>query len=518
MHLDPARYLPVWREKPAGSFALRKDASEAGIKLQAVMTIARIIVAIRHGALAAASALGLLSAAGAQQPPGLPAYGLPEIVAAALKQANVPAAAVGITVIPLSGTGVSLAVNEGQPMNPASTMKLVTTLAGLELLGPQYQWRTEALAIAWPKAGVLEGDLWLRGSGDPRLVIEELWLLVQRIRGAGVREIRGDLVLDRAAFESMPHDPAAFDGEALRPYNAGPDALLLNYKAVSFHFVPEPETKRVRVYALPALAGMTVPSLVRGLEGPCNDWRGRLGGDFGDPMRPQFRGGFPISCGDRVWHVNLLTPLQYANAVFRTLWESSGGAWRGRAREAVTPPEARRLALHESRPLAEVIRDINKFSNNVMARQLFLTLGAEITREPASMERAQRAVGDWLAAKGIDRRDFVLDNGAGLSRTERLTAGGLARLLAGAFASPLMPEYVSSLPLVGVDGTMRKRVGAAGSAHIKTGLLVDTRAVAGYVLSAGGRRYAVVAFVNHPNANAAQPALDALLNWVYLNG
>jgi D-alanyl-D-alanine carboxypeptidase/D-alanyl-D-alanine-endopeptidase (penicillin-binding protein 4) len=460
----------------------------------------------------------LLLDATAQVPRPIPGSDLPESVLTALKAAGVPAAAAGVTVIPLSGTGLSLAFNESQPMNPASTMKLVTTLAGLELLGPQYQWRTEALATAWPRAGVLEGDLWLRGTGDPQLVIEDLWLLVQRIRGAGVREIRGDLVLDRTAFESMPHDPAAFDGEALRPYNAGPDALLLNYKAVSFHFVPEPETKQVRVYALPALAGMMVPSLVRGLEGPCNDWRGRLGGDFGDPMRPQFRGGFPISCGDRVWHVNLLAPLQYANAVFRNLWESSGGVWRGRVREAATPPEARRLALHESKPLAEVIRDINKYSNNVMARQLFLTLGAEITRQPASMERAQRAIGDWLASKGFDRREFVLENGAGLSRTERLTAGGLARLLASAFASPLMPEYVSSLPLVGVDGTMRKRVGAAGSAHIKTGLLADTRAIAGYVLAAGGRRYAVAAFINHPNAGAAQPALDSLLNWIYVNG
>jgi D-alanyl-D-alanine carboxypeptidase/D-alanyl-D-alanine-endopeptidase (penicillin-binding protein 4) len=478
----------------------------------------RSLLANRLAFAAAIAALFLASTAGAQPRPAVQVDTLPDAVASALKQAAVPSAAVGISVVPLSGAGVGLAINEGQPMNPASTMKLVTTLAGLELLGPQYQWRTEALATAPLKGGVLEGDLWLRGSGDPRLVIEELWLLVQRIRGAGVREIRGDLVLDRTMFEAMPHDPGAFDGEALRPYNAGPDALLLNYKAVSFHFVPDPESRQVRVYALPALAGMNVPAQVRALEGPCNDWRGRLGGDFADPMRPQFRGGFPLSCGDRVWHVNLLTPEQYAAAVFRALWESSGGSWRGRVRDGLTPPEARRLAVHESRPLAEVIRDINKHSNNVMARQLFLTIGAEITRQPASIERARRAVGDWLAAKGIDRHDFVLDNGAGLSRSERLSSGALVRLLATAFASPLMPEYVSSLPLVGVDGTMRKRVGAAGSAHIKTGLLADARAIGGYVLAISGRRYAVVAFVHHPNAGAAQPALDALLNWVYVNG
>jgi D-alanyl-D-alanine carboxypeptidase/D-alanyl-D-alanine-endopeptidase (penicillin-binding protein 4) len=458
----------------------------------------------------------LLSAPGHAQSTVPPV--LPENVAAELRAARVPLNAIAISLVPLSGSGMTMAINENQPMNPASTMKLATTLAGLELLGPQYVWRTEVLATAPLKQGVLDGDLWLRGSGDPRLVIEDLWLLVQRVRGNGVREIRGDLVLDRSAFDAIAHDPAAFDGEALRPYNAGPDALLLNYKAVSFHFVPDIETRQVRVFALPALAGMTVPATVKAVEGPCNDWRARIGGDFADPMRPRFGGVFPLSCGDRVWHVNLLTPVQYAQGLFRQLWEASGGTWRGRARDGAVPADARRLALHESRPLAEVIRDINKFSNNVMARQLFLTIGAETSRQPANMERAQRAVGDWLVSRGLDRREFVLENGAGLSRVERMTSAGLARLLVTAFESPLMPELMSSLPIVGVDGTMRKRLGAVGSAHIKTGLLADTRAIAGYVLASSGRRYAVVAFVNHPNAGAAQGALDALLNWIYVQG
>jgi D-alanyl-D-alanine carboxypeptidase/D-alanyl-D-alanine-endopeptidase (penicillin-binding protein 4) len=447
-----------------------------------------------------------------------PAAALPDSVVNALKGANVPIAAIGVSVLPVTGQGPMLAVNEATPMNPASTMKLVTTLSGLELLGPQYSWRTDALAVAPLVNGTLEGDLFLRGSGDPRFVVEHFWLLVQRLRGVGVREIRGDLVLDRGAFDAVAHDPGAFDGESLRPYNAGPDALLLNYKSVSFHFVPDAEARQVRVYAIPQLAGMTVPTTVRAIEGSCNDWRARLGGDFSDPMRPQFRGGFPLSCGDRVWHVSLFSHTQYADALFRSLWSTSGGAWRGRARDGVVPADARRLAQHESESLAEVIRDINKFSNNVMARQLFLTVGSEVSKMPANIERSQRVIGDWLVSKGLHRREFVLENGAGLSRIERLTAAGLARLLLAAYAGPLMPEFVSSLPLVGVDGTMRKRAAAAGSAHIKTGLLADTRAVAGYVLAVSGRRYVVVAFVNHPNAGATQGALDELLNWVYLNG
>jgi len=468
--------------------------------------------------LAVTALLTLASSFGVSAQPAQ-ALPLPDAVESALRAANVPPSAVGITVVPLSGSGLTLTANENQQMNPASTMKLVTTLAGLELLGPQYQWRTDLLSAAPLRNGVLEGDLWLRGSGDPQLVIEDLWLLVQRLRGAGVREIRGNLMLDRSAFEAAQHDPGAFDGEALRPYNAGPDALLLNYKAVSFHFTADPENRQARVYALPALAGMVTPATVRGSDGACNDWRARLGGDFTDPLRPTFRGAYPLSCGDKVWHVSVLDTGQYAEALFRSLWDSSGGVWRGRVREgSAVPPDAKRLAQHESKPLAEVIRDINKYSNNVMARQLFLTLGTETSRKPANKERAQRAVSDWLVGKGLDRREFVLENGAGLSRVERLTTAGLTRLLQSAFASPLMPEFVSSLPIVGIDGTMRRRSAAAGSAHIKTGLLADTRAIAGYVLAASGRRYAVVAFINHPNAGGGQAALDALLNWVYVQG
>ena len=452
-----------------------------------------------------------------------PPRAIPEPFALALRQANVPLSAVGMVIQPVGpGAGApglpSMSLNESVPMNPASTMKLVTTYAALNLLGPAYTWRTEAFAAGPLRRDVLDGDLALRGSGDPKLVVEHLWLLAHRIRGFGVREIRGDVLLDKSAFAVTPSDPAAFDGEGLRPYNAGPDALLLNYKSVTFGFVPDPETKSARVVVTPPLAGMQAPPNVRAVDGPCGDWRGRLQGDFANPMAPVFRGAYPLACGERVWHVSVLDHTQYFGAVFRAIWESSGGTWAGRVREAPVPPEARRIALHESEPLAAQIRDINKFSNNVMTRQLFLTLGAESARQPGTPERAMRAVRQWLANRALDMPELVIENGAGLSRIERVAPANLARLLAHAFASPLMPEFVSSLPLVGVDGTMKNRSGAAGNAHIKTGLLADVRAIAGYVHAVSGRRYVVVSIINHPNARDAQPAHDALLEWVFRNG
>jgi D-alanyl-D-alanine carboxypeptidase/D-alanyl-D-alanine-endopeptidase (penicillin-binding protein 4) len=488
-------------------------------------------------ALLAALAFQLVAAAPAraQDPLAAPPRSLPEPYMAALRAANVPPSAVGMVVQPVGPAAGSpglpglpaMSLNESTPMNPASTMKLVTTWAALNLLGPAYTWRTEAFAAGSLRRDVLDGDLALRGSGDPKLVIEHLWLLAHRIRGYGVREIRGDVLLDKSAFTVANGDPGAFDGEGLRPYNAGPDALLLNYKSVTFGFVPDAETKTARVIVTPALAGLSVPPLVRATDGPCGDWRGRLQGDFANPMAPQFRGAYPLACGERVWHVSVLDHTQYFGAVFRALWEGSGGVWTGKVREAPVPPEARRIAMHESDPLADLIRDINKFSNNVMARQLFLTIGAEAARapvnagqppQPANTERAARAVRAWLANRNLDMPELVLENGSGLSRVERIAPGNLAKLLAHAFASPLMPEFMSSLPLSGVDGTMKNRSGAAGNAHIKTGLLADVRAIAGYVHALSGRRYVVVSIINHPNARDAQAAQDALLEWVFRNG
>jgi D-alanyl-D-alanine carboxypeptidase/D-alanyl-D-alanine-endopeptidase (penicillin-binding protein 4) len=421
-------------------------------------------------------------------------------------------------VLPLSPGGLTIEVNGTQPMNPASTMKLVTTYAALNLLGPAHTWRTEAFASGALRRDVLEGSLVIRGGGDPKLVIESLWLLVQRIRSYGIREIRGDVVLDRSAFDKVAHDPAEFDGERLRPYNAGPDALLLNFNAVAIGFVPDAEARSARVVALPALAGIKLPASVRAADGPCGDWRGKLQADFSDPMAPVFRGAYPLACGERLWHLSALDHTRYFAAAFASLWQGAGGAWSGKVRDGAVPADARRIALHESAPLAEVIRDINKFSNNVMARQLFLAMGTDAGRQPASAARAESAIRQWLDDSGLSMPELVLDNGSGLSRTARISALGLARLLQHAFDSPLMPELMASLPLVGVDGTMRRRNGAAGSAHIKTGLLADVRAVAGYVRAASGRRYAVAAIVNHANAGGGQAAHDALLQWLYANG
>ncbi len=436
----------------------------------------------------------------------------PATVTRALQAAGIPLDAVGIVVQGVEAPRPRLTWNAQRPLNPASLMKLVTTGAALARLGASFTFRTEVFADAPPDAaGIIAGNLYLRGSGDPKFTFERLWLLLRELRARGIEEIRGELVLDRSAFGAIEHDPAAFDGKPQRPYNVGPDALLFNFAALTLALIPE--NGSVRLIVEPPLAGLSVANRLRVIDGqPCPaQWREQLVANL-TADKLTLSGDYPRACGEKRWHLAGLPNSQLLAGVFTRLWAELGGKFSGRWREGLTPTEAIPLAASESPPLAELVRDINKFSNNVMARQLYLTLGAGNTAQ------AEKAIREWLAAKGLDFPELVLDNGAGLSRTARISAGNLARLLATLWKSPTMPELIASLPIVGNDGTTQRHYNGAafaGQAHLKTGTLEGVRGLAGYLLDRQGRRQIVVFIVNHPNAAQAQPAFDALLEWLW---
>jgi serine-type D-Ala-D-Ala carboxypeptidase/endopeptidase (penicillin-binding protein 4) len=436
------------------------------------------------------------------------AASLPEAVTRALRQANVPPSSVSIVAQELGARRPSLGLNASTPRNPASVMKLVTTYAALELLGPAYRWKTEAYGDG--------EDLVLRGTGDPKLSYESFWLLLRNLRARGLREVH-DVVLDRSHFTAVALPP--IDNELFRPYNVVPDALLVNFKSLRFVFLPEND--RVRVLVEPPLPGLEVLNSLRLAQGACPEgraFRDLTQAEFQSrPPRAAFTGLYPLSCAEKELLVALHHPEDYVAGMMRVLWTELGGSWRGGMREGLVRANAKLLYMHESEPLGEVVRDINKFSNNVMARQLYLTIAAELGGAPAQPEAAARAIAQWLTFKGIKAPELMLENGSGLSRLERASAATLMALLQAAWKSPVMPEFVASLPVAAADGTMRKRMHGepvAGNAHIKTGLLADARAMAGYVLDRNGRRHAVVMIANHPNAPQAEAAFDALLAWV----
>lgn len=449
------------------------------------------------------------------------AVALPSEVRDTLRQAGIPLSSIAIEVREANARRPLISINAQQAMNPASTMKLLTTYAGLDLLGPAYTWKTEAWLDGELKDGVLQGDLILKGYGDPKFTIEQFWLWLRELRARGLREIRGDLVLDRSFFELPPHDPAAFDNDPVRAYNVGPDALLLNFNTLNLRYLPD--GIGIKVISEPPLEGIKLdnqlipqPAVIPS-KGGCDNW------DDSVIVQPNgdsviLQGGYPGACGEREQNLSLMPHTRYVEAVFRALWQELGGTLRGKMREGVLGSNARLYSTHRSEPLSLVIRDINKFSNNVMARQLFLTLGApQDALGKASLPRSIQTTHDWLQKQQLDFPELVLENGAGLSRTERISTHSMASLLQSAANHPLSAELQASLPILGVDGSVKKRLKdspAASHAHLKTGTLEGVKTIAGYVRSNNGKKWIVVFFINHMNAKHGQPAQDALIEWV----
>ena len=571
----------------------------------------------------AAGALVAVTLAPASAQPGrpLPDKPLPAAVAEALRHAQLPADALAAVVLPVGPVGPGAlhgpigprwARQADRAMQPASTFKLVTSIVALDRLGPNVRGFTELLSAAKQQGDVLAGDLVLRGGADPELGLPQLWALLAELRWQGIREIAGDIVLDRTLFRAAPPDAAPFDGWPEFAYNQAPDALQLNANLMGLEISSEDPAQPAGVLAraLPPLPGVEIDaSALRLSERPCRDWAE----DWISPpllaepalgrLRIRLRGSFPKACSQRTG-LALIDRNSLAERHLRWLWQSLGGEWHGQVREATqpligplkpppagtalaalsaaapaalppssaaagrdsssvaaatdanasvantaantaaslpppgwinpgvawagtpgaTPPGLRLLARRLARPWGEVLRLTNKQSDNPNARLLYLSLGlAAMADEPSTSTRelAARAVRAWLAEHQIPSAGLVQDNGSGLSRSERISPRQLAMMLQAAYAGRWAPELLMSLPVAGVDGSMRKRLKtspAAGWARLKTGSINGVVALAGYVPDPQGRWWALAAMLNHEQAAAGRPALDALVDWVARGG
>ncbi len=470
---------------------------------------------IRRLALAAGLAALVIPAAHAELPRG---------VGRAFLDNGIPLNRVAIVVQEIGKPRPLFSLAPDRPMNPASVMKLVTTFTALELLGRDYRWKTEAFLGGRLVNGTLHGDLVLKGYGDPKITVEQWQAFMAALRSAGLDRIDGDLALDRSYFAVPEYDPGRFDHEPLKPYNVGPDALLVNFKSVRFVFTPDPAGSAVQVVPEPPLSDVALGPAPSPSPADCGDWRSAVGARFVNDATHadiSFSGRYPVGCGEREWWIALLDHPHYVHGIFTALFRQAGGEFSGGLKEARMPPGAKPFATLESPPLYDIVRDVNKLSNNVMARQIFLTLGANAGALPATPAKAADTVRRFLAARKLAVPGLVLENGSGLSRNERISAIGLARLLLAADASDVRDEFASSLAVAAMDGTLERRFqngAVAGQALLKTGSLEGVRALAGYVIDAQGRRFVVVAIINHPNAARGAAALDHLVQWVYENG
>lgn len=446
---------------------------------------------------------------------------LPARVSQALKASKIEESALSVVMLPLNSPSAATFVNADISVNPASTMKLITTYAALELLGPTHQWKTEFHGDGPLENGTLKGNLYFKGGGDPKLNMEKLWLLLRDLRANGVRTVSGDLVLDRSHFV-QPALPVFDDdgGDKNKPFLVGPDSLLVNLKAL--RFIARNDGGKVNITVEPPIASVRVDNRVQSLPaGKCPGWPDVRYNPVtnADGVTVVVTGKLNAGCHSQTY-LSLLDHPSYAAGAVRAIWKELGGEILGADRVAQVPKDSRLLARAYSPDLVEIIRDINKYSNNTMARQLFLSLGAQFRNEADGddAKAAQRVIRQWLAKKGLISPHLVMENGSGLSRAERVSARELASLLQAAWQSPYAAEFISSMPLAAMDGTMRKRLrntGVAGKAHIKTGTLNTVRAIAGYSRDNNGDVWAVVAILNHPRPWGASAILDQVLVSLY---
>lgn len=463
---------------------------------------------------------------------------LPDSIGRTASALGIPTDAISIWVADLGADEALLALHAHRPRNPASTMKLVTTFAALQGLGPAYRWRTEVYALGPVRDGRLDGDLLLRGTGDPYLVEEEFWKLVRDLRRSGLQHIDGKLIFDTTHFLLPPESAGEFDGRPDRVYNLIPHPLLVNFNAFQFEF--EPIGSQVGVRVSPTLYNLEVHNRLGLVQRPCAGFQRGVAlhvldrDHDGYRNRVSLEGRFPDACPRYALTRTALRPESYAYGLFRQFWEQQGGTLAGGWRHGELPapmrlqpllvadappnPPAMLQHVHYSRPLGDLIRLANKYSNNVMTRHLYLALGAERHGAPATPDKAQSAMLEVLQGFGLETRDMVIDNAAGLSRTSRLTAYQLSALLEAAWDAPFMPEFVSSLALGGMDGTLRRRFADFddGSVlHLKSGSLDDVSALAGYLQLPTGERRIMVVMVNHVDAHrgTGEEIHEAVLRW-----
>jgi len=449
---------------------------------------------------------------------------LPASVRKVLKRHKLPPGSLSVYVQDVSESAPLLTVNAQVPRNPASVMKLVTTLVSLQDLGPGYRFRTQVYADGpVDKKGRLKGNLYLKGEGDPAMTTEAFWRLLEDLRNTGLRRISGDLIIDNSYFDVDPPARGSFDRRPYRAYNVEPQATLVNFHATAFKLYPDPANKRVRVLADPPMASLKITNAIKLVKNSCRRRHRKINLQVirtGPRPEVRFSGTYPVRCRPLEMLRAVADPTPYIFGVFKSLWQRSGGSIQGRGHDGVVPEQARLLYTTHSRPLAEIIRTINKFSNNVMSRNLLLSLGARAFEPPGTLEKGRRAVQDWMLAHQIGANALQVENGAGLSRVARISALSLARLLLVGWDSEFMPEFAASLPLAAIDGTLRKRFRQSdleGHTHMKTGLLNGARAIAGYLQTRSGRRLVVVALQNYPGVqNGGGTAVqDALLNWLF---
>lgn len=443
---------------------------------------------------------------------------LPDAIATILRTSPIRGARAGVIVSDLETGEVVYGKNADELLNPASNIKILTTAAALARLGPDFRYPTEVFFGGPLEKGVLKGNLYLRGKGDPSLSTERLYRIVRQLRHLGLQEVQGNLVADDTYFDAQYEGPGWDQDDSDRPYMAGAGALSLNLNAIEIQVFPgETVGEKARVVVEPASDYLVVDNqaVTTGRRS-----RSRIVASS-DPQenrqRIAVRGRIALGRDRVVTYRRISHPPLFTAHTFRQLLSEQGIAVKGRVLLGETPSRLTPVHTDWSEPLPLLVHRLNKWSQNHMSEMLLKTLGAETFGAPGTWAKGVAAVETFLAEEvGIPRGSLVLRNGSGLNDTNRASARQILEVLEWAWKdSKIAPELLASLPIAGIDGTTRNRlVGTLGEGRVraKTGTLQNVTALSGYATAPNGRNYAFSIIVNdYPGRlSTVLPGVDAI--------
>lgn len=431
----------------------------------------------------------------------------------------------GISVVELPSGKQVYERNGSLPLMPASVEKLITTAAALHYLGPDYRFETEILHTGFRKGGNINGDLVIRGKGDPDLTPEKIWLIAERIKRMGVDEVTGALVVDGSFFDLRVTAPSWSNSHSQRAYDARLGALSVSFNTVAVHIHPGGKN------GAPVIAGLfpgspylelvnkakTASKGRRGVHARRSIKNGKIVITVTGTMRPGSKG--------KTIYLNVHDPLKYAAATFKEFFRRSGVVIKGGVETAPKAGAATSLIYtHKSDPLAVIVRKLNKFSNNFVAEQIAKTIAAEKMGEPGSHEKALKLFTRFMVDSGIDMSGLVLADASGLSRRNRISAEAVTSLLTVMNQRfDIGPDFLAALGIMGVDGSVKKRMNfspAQSKARAKTGSLSGVSALAGYVAAQRGGLFAFAILFNNNKCyyKDADKIEDEIVTLIYKYG
>ena len=406
----------------------------------------------------------------------------------------------GIKIHSLERDETLYSVHSGRPFVPASNVKLLTTAVALKRLGPDYRFKTRLYADKQIDKEVLKGDIYIKGFGDPNLVTEQMWLLVNELKSLPLREIRGDIIADDSFFDDNLRIKTWEKG-GVEAYNAPLGALSFNFNTVTVHVSPgkKPGDKPV-VVVDPDIEFIRVENRARTVP---KSKRSRLivnRIDRGIHNEITVSGVISVDHLRETYYLNITRPTYYAAKVFRAYLRQSGIKVTGKVRLGIVPEGTDELLNHESMPLSLTLRGLNKFSNNFVAEQILKTIGAEIYGSPGTTLNGLRAMDEYMKSLKYKPEEFSILDGSGLSRQNRLSPDQIVSILHDMYIDlGVYPEFISALGVMGRDGNVLKRMNGYNSAErvrVKTGTLNSVSALSGYFQSADGEMFAFSMLMN----------------------